>query len=277
MRLLSSQAIVSIPALKETNSILISPTASTNKIINGNHIISFFPSQIEIAEAITNYLISNNIKYINVVYSANKSYSKKMANSFKKTFNKSGGNIKNFIPVNSNFISLSKYADNLKNNKVRYIFIPMSDLNAAKTILELERLGVNNYIIGSDSWATYSDSIQLLINKLVTKRTVYASLPIMYSPNRKNKTNGIFVKLFKKKYSLYPTDMEAFSYDSLNLIAKLLSKCNINQVRYYLKKCLKISLPFKSTTGLIVNSNGLYLSRSIIIEHIVMGKNPNDK
>ncbi len=269
---LSAQANVSIPALAQTHSLLISPTASSDKLKKGNRIISFFPSQRKVAIAIVNYLLKHKINKIDIIYCEDRDYSTEMAKTFEAIFTKAGGTIESIMPVNSNLISLQQYASVLKKLDDGCVFIPMSGLNAAKTILELERLGINNNIIGSDSWATYAGSIKKLINRFVTNRTVRATIPVMYHSDVDTKVNQVFVKQFKVKYDSPPVDMAAFSYDGIRLLGKMLDKCNQAQLRNNPIRCLKKALPFKSTTGTIEGKNGIYLARPIMMEHIVMGK-----
>ena len=92
--------------------------------------------------------LKNKVNKIDVIYSEDRDYSTEMAKTFEKIFTRSGGVVENIMPVNSNLISLQRYAPILNNPDDNYVFIPMSDLNAAKAILELERLGINENIIG---------------------------------------------------------------------------------------------------------------------------------
>lgn len=272
---LSSQIDVAISALKKTHSLLITPTGSSDKIAKETRVISFFPSRQEVADAIIQYLGRNNVKSVSIIYSIDKDYSAGMATTFKNDFSKVGGKVDHMMSVNSNLISLKKYEPILKKFSSGYVFIPMSDLDAAKTVMELERLGINANLIGSDAWATYSNSIEKLIDSFVTKRTVHAVIPVMYTTDMHTKVNLAFVRLFTEKYSSKPTDLEAFSYDGARLMGKMLKTCGASNLRKDPATCLRRSLPFQSTTGQIKGGTGLYLARAIMMKSIIMGKRPD--
>lgn len=269
---ISSQIDVAINSLRKTKSVLLSPTASNDHIDNYARIISLFPSQSQVAIKLTKYLLKKKVAKIDIIYSENHLYSRYMTQLFTNHFTNAGGKVDKTIALNSNSLSLQPYKKTLLQQKPRYVFIPMTDLNAAKIILELERIGVHAMIIGSDSWASYAGPLQKLINQNITSRKINAVIPIMYQPSMKNKTNSTFVHSFESKFGAKPNDLEAFSYDGLRLINNALNYCTLKKFKATPRQCFIKALPFESTTGMLEKGSKMTINRPIKMLELSLGR-----
>lgn len=258
-------------SLKSTNSLLISPTGSynNNSNINNDRVITFFPSMTKMANKISEYLLKKGIKKLTIIYTPDKFYSKKMTAAFKKIYIKFNGEIIAVFPVYSGQISINQYLKQLIANKHNYIFLPVTDIDAAKIITQFKLNNIEATFIGSDSWATYSTYVLKRLNHLMVENHSNAIIPIMYDRTINNRTNRIFIDQYKQEYKdTYPTDMEAFSYDSILILHKMIQICGLSLLEDSPLQCLNKSLPFDTTTGIISKIDGVSLCRRIFMKDI---------
>lgn len=232
----SEQAMIAIPALKKTNSYLLSPTASDEQVIKNSQIITFFPSNKEITESISSKMIKNGMNKAIVIYTNNHYYAKETQKYFIKAFKQQGGSVPLIIPFRAGNLNLYSYKKSLLAEKTTPVFLPDCDLDAAKIILELKELGSGSTIIGSDSWSTYSSSVENYLEHAEKTFTVKIIIPKITESKFHEGHEKAFNDYFQKKTKAFPTDMIFFSYDSIFSIQNAVDFCGNKNMP--LNKCL---------------------------------------
>lgn len=263
----SDQALAARKALIETNSILITPTASATAILEQpSRIVMMYPTNEFIAASIAREVQRRGIRKVLSIFASNNKYSSDMNLNFKKAFEKNGGQFED-VAIRTGRADLSEVISKLKMNDYKYVFVPLFELDAATLIAEVSRNGLQPFFIGTDAWGTYSN----VIRHLVKNRSQLVILPIIYDPASKAPVNNIFVSGYKKNISNQPTDLAAFSFDAVNVAYKLNRTCGDNVSTGKIPFCLRQTLPLQTTTGTVAEARGLALRRTFQIRDVVIG------
>ncbi len=260
----SAQAIAARQALRDTESLLISPTASADTIaISPSRTVLIFPTNSEIAEATAKELSRRGIKSIVSIFSSHNIYSENMNEAFKKYFKKAGGQVIDF-KVNSGRMELDTQIEKIKAALSGYLFLPMFELDAAKVIAELSRNNLKPIYVGTDSWGTYSK----VIKNLLKNSSMSAVLPQVYDPNAPYKQNQFFVSIYKKMFEESPSDLSAFSFDGVNLAVQISNSCTSFRSDKKLQECMARIKTLNTTMGKMRLSNDLRATRLTPIKFI---------
>ncbi len=259
----SDKVQVAIKALKKTNSILISPTATSDSLVGKNQrTILMSPRNSLIAMELARNVIAVDIKNISIIYAENSIYSSDMAQVFKKEFEKRGGSIKSMIPIQAGRINLAPHIQEI-NQDESHLFLPLFELDVAHIVNYLALNGVKKKYIGSDSWGTYSE----VILKLTKEYEFSAILPVIYSADYESNANTKFIEAYSQMTNKKnPSDTAAFACEGVLLYKKMLAVCSLEKLRTNPYKCLKKSLPFSGLGEDINSSSYLSLNRILSIK-----------
>lgn len=268
---LSEQAIISSKTLDLNKLLLFSPTASDDALKSSGRIFTFFSFDANTVDKIVTRLSELKAKKVAVIYVGNNRHNVKVKNVFKQQFIQAGGEITDDLPVISGKINLAPYVELLKEKKPDYICISAYVLDANKIILELKKYNIDIPTIQEETWSSYSINIANSVNKYLKGRKTSTIIPVMYDVNAKNSRNIEFLKLFTQRYNKNPTDTQAFAYDAIFLIHKMLKNCSLDTLLQYPDDCLHKALPFDSVTGLIAKAQELNISRGVTLKTINMG------
>lgn len=261
----SDQALAAIPALKETKTLLITPTASSDDLLKANsRILMLFPRNSYIAEETIKEITKKHIEQVGIIYAENNRYSENMAKEFTKLYKNQGGKVVFSIPVRSGHIDLSSQLETLSKYKNTYIFLPLFELDVAKVISYLHSKKLSLAYIGADSWGTYS-----VVIRKVTKEIPYkAIVPVVYSPSQNSELNTPFVNKYEKLFQTSPSDLTAFSYEGLRLYQKMLAMCQESQLLNAPEECLAKSIPYQGISHVIKQASQMNILRPIqFMEH----------
>jgi branched-chain amino acid transport system substrate-binding protein len=115
-----------------------------------------------------------------------------------------------FSSDNTNYRSL---ISQFSNDAFDAVFIAASSLPSAFMVKQLREMGVQQPILGSDSFnsSTFTDTLKDFGKNIIA--------PSFYNPNKKNIINQYFIKSYLKKYGQKPDYRAAQGYDSLMLLA----------------------------------------------------------
>lgn len=103
----SDQALGAGDALRETRSVLFTPTASSEALVDGDRrTVLLFPRNGQIAGFLAAQARKRGIKSVSVIYGKNSVYSRDMAELFTRDFEKLGGRVARSIPVRIGHFSL---------------------------------------------------------------------------------------------------------------------------------------------------------------------------
>lgn len=242
----TSQVLSGIKAINETSSILFSPTASDEDLLNkSNKIILMSITNNEYLSNIFIKIKELGFKKAAIIYLNNDSYSASMANGFIKQ------SLKNNIQIiyqkgiqSGKKLNYDKIDLNLL-NKTDILFLPLFELDAVKITGLLYMKGFRKKIIGTDSWGSNQELLSIL-PKNATSILLFSTSSYLTSDSSIKENN--FYKKYLNEYNTPPMDMSAFSYDALKILIKKNRNCNKNQSIY---ECLEYLKHFNSSTGKI--------------------------
>lgn len=264
----SDQSLAARRALVDTGSILITPTASSMAVQESpTRTIMLFPTNEIIAKELIKVAKAKGAKKIVSIYAANNSYSSDMNRVFMLAAHSAGLEVTS-EPIRSGHIELSGAVNTLRATGAKFVFLPLFELDAAKVIAEIGRSKLSPLYIGTDAWGTYSTVLKSLVRGTQER----AVLPVIYDPALKSGPNSWFVQSFEENFSRLPTDLAAFSFDAVAIVAKLSKNCGTKIETNQISKCLSKILPFSSTTGPIRAKSGLSLQRKVAVREVVLGQ-----
>lgn len=257
----SDQALMAGDALRETGSVLLTPTASSERLKAGDRrTVLLFPGNSEIAEFMALESRRSGIDSVVVVFGENNAYSREMAGLFSKAFQGAGGKIAHSIPIRFGHFSLESSLAILRRNDYTHLFLPLFELDVARIISALREAGISKKFIGADSWGTSSKVIRAMVEGIRFE----ALLPSIYSSGIDTRENREFVAKYRAAFGSEPTDLAAFSYDGIRILQRFAAACPKQpDTRQQVEACLQKTLPFKSVTGDISSRQGLALERPL--------------
>lgn len=264
----TDEALAAHRALVETRSILITPTASSNELlVAGGRTILLYPTNAETAAVLAQEARRRGVERTLVLYADNKRYSSHLAKVFEQQFVARGGHIAAAIGLRAGRINLEPHLAQIRAASFTHVFLPLFELDAAKTILSLRQYGLTPSFIASDSWGTYST----VISNLVRDNGVRALTPVIYDAASTSVLNSFVVGEYQKRYGKKPTDLGALSVEAILLIDALNRRCSGELLASRLEQCLASALPLESTMGTITQSTGLALKRRIVVRELTLG------
>ncbi len=254
----SDQSLAAIEALSQTDSLLITPTASSDLLIQKqSHTILMFPTNSVIAGAISKELHRMGVKSVLSIYSNHNAYSKNMNQEFRTAFKESGGKMRE-ISVRAGRVDLTGHLQYIKSKRNEYIFLPLFELDAAKVIAQISRSGIKAKYIGADSWGTYST----VIKNLLKSSAIIATIPQIYDPGSRAHQNVKFISRYKNNFGELPSDLAAFSYDGANLAFRILENCPFTEVNNKLRACISNLYNIQTTMGKVQINSTLQVRRT---------------
>ncbi len=243
----SEQTHAATKAINETNSYLISPTATDDAILkNSSSIILLSSPNSQLAKSIIKQAEQNGIKEIAIIHGKNNVYSQSMAQLLKEATKDSKIKVSYEAGVR---IGRSTQIEGLDNNtlkKVDAIILPVFELDAVKILGHLNKHQINTKVIGTDSWGSNSKIILSLPEKV--RNNVLFSITT-YDVKDKSVQGSPFYKSYIKDFSQSPSDTSAFSYEALKVLDSMLKDCD--------EKSCPQSFQYAGTTGLVKIENNV--------------------
>lgn len=255
----TEQVLASLEGLKQTQSVLLSPTATSDVIYEkSSNVILLSPTNKKIVKKIISEIEKRKIKKVLMIYSSNDPYSKSIRDIME-------AESKDRLTLKSSGVFLGKGASLNELSSVSLdsydaVFLPLFEHEVLKVMSYLKRLNKDIKLIGSDSWGTHSRIINTLPmdqkkNILFTASLFPTFLESVYS--------GYFYKEYKILNLKEPTDLSAFSYDSVKAI-DLAYDCLQNRNRN--RNILCFHGVFESSTGIQVKINAQSVNRDVFIK-----------
>lgn len=245
----SDQAKIGREAVRGKNAVLITPTATSDTLVEAeSNLVLISPRNSLIIADLVNNLVERRIKTVGVVYAENSIYSRNITEEFVKQFKGKGGEVEAAYSIRSGVGNVEEDLQRIVELKSKNLFIPLYELDAAKTIAYLQKSGLDKFYIGTDAWGTYSQAIHLLVDphKL---RAIYTQL---YQPMGTTFVSGWFLRNYRETYKKMPTDLAAFSFDAALLVLQMNQHCHLKSVgQDGLDNCLKSIKNFDGAAGVV--------------------------
>ncbi len=247
----SNQAQIGKEAARNKNVIIISPTATSDTLIEANsNLVMLAPRNELIIKDLLRYMQSRKkIKKIAVIYSSNNISSRDSTMKFISEFIKAGGEVEVTVPVRSGGDLNAEDLKKLANTQSQYIFVSLLEADAAKVIAYMQMNNTHKHYIGSIAWGTYLETIRLL-----TKfDDLDAFYPQLFTPSGINTVISTwFVSAYEKHFNRLPTDLAAFSFDAALFAVQMNHNCELRDVSSHgVGKCLKEIQNFNGASGTI--------------------------
>lgn len=195
-----------------------------------------------------------------VLYDVGNDYSKGLAEYFKATFSKGGGNIVAYESYQKDDVDFSAIITKVGMKKPEVIYIPDYYNKVALVARQLREKGLKGVMIGGDGW----DSPELL--KIAGNAIVGGYFTNHYSPDRKDPVADAFIKKYKEKFGVVPDALGALGYDSTVMLLKVLDSVK-KPTQEEIMKALSTMKNFKGVTGSIsFDKNGDAIKSAVILK-----------
>jgi LysM repeat protein len=234
-------------AVKNSNTLLILPYSSPNKVLLGNeNVLKITPSLPTGMENLSLQLIdkNKNTQFILVHNALNKEM--QIVDLIKKTFKaQNNDSIKEIIYKTVGLKGLTGALSKSKNNM---IIVASSDQAFVTDLFnKLKALDTKEYkisVTGMDSWINYDNLDINMIQKLNLQ------IPANSYINYTDTVTNIFIKSYREKYNTEPGKYSFSGYDAAMYFIPLLIKYGngaIDKIESTKKTCLSTAFDFKKT------------------------------
>lgn len=188
-------------------------------------------------------------------------YSKGLADVFKSTYTKAGGNIvgeESYLQKDQDYKPI---LTKIKAQNPDLIYIPGYYEDVGKIIKQARELGMNMPVLGGDAWDSpvlvEMGGAQALNNTFFTN---------FYSIEDKNPVSNAFVESYRKEYGKTPDSMAAMGYDAAKLLVDGIKRANSTEAGK-IKDALSATKKFSSVSGeMSLNENHDAVRGVVIIE-----------
>jgi branched-chain amino acid transport system substrate-binding protein len=200
-----------------------------------------------------------------VLYDMASEYNKGIAEFFKKSFEKMGGQVVAFESYTKDDKDFSSQLTKIKAANPDVLFLPNYYNEVPLQAQQARRLGITAPLIGSDSWG----SSELLT--LGGKDLEGAFFSSHYAPDIATPKAQEFIKAFETKYGKKPDDVAALTYDSGQLLLAAITKSK-SLDRQKVRDALATISEFEGVTGTMKFSGTGDPVKSAVIIQIKDGK-----
>jgi branched-chain amino acid transport system substrate-binding protein len=170
---------------------------------------------------VAKFVLDNlKLKKAAVLYDVASEYNKGIAEVFKETFEKSGGQIVAFETYTTNDKDFSAQLTKIKKAEPSVIFLPNYYSEVPLQIQQAKRLGISVPFVGSDSWGS-SELVKLCGTDC---ENYYFSTH--YAADNATPTAKKFIENYKKAYGNIPDDVAALTFDSFGLLSQAIKNGN---------------------------------------------------
>ncbi len=149
-----------------------------------------------------------------ILYDVGNDYSKGLAEYFKDTFTKKGGNVVTYESYQKDDVDFSALITKIQVKKPDVLYLPDYYNKVALIARQVREKGLKSTLIGGDGW----DSPELL--KIAGSAIVGGYFTNHYSPDRKDPVAEAFIKRYKEKHNAIPDALAALSYDATMILLK---------------------------------------------------------
>jgi branched-chain amino acid transport system substrate-binding protein len=200
-----------------------------------------------------------------VLYDMASEYNKGIAEFFKKSFEKLGGQVVSFQSYTKDDKDFSSPLTEITAANPEVLFLPNYYNEVPLQAQQARRLGITAPLIGSDSWG----SSELLT--LGGKDLEGAFFSSHYAPDIATPKAQEFIKAYEAKYGKKPDDVAALTYDSGQLLLTAIAKAG-SRDRQKVRDALANISKFEGVTGTMKFSGTGDPVKSAVIIQIKDGK-----
>jgi len=157
-------------------------------------------------------------KTAGVLYDVGNDYSKGLAEYFRSTFVKGGGNVVAFESYQKDDVDFSALITKIGVKKPDVIYVPDYYNKVALIAKQIREKGLKGVMIGGDGW----DSPELL--KIAGNAIAGGYFTNHYSAGRKDAVAESFMKRYKDKFGMAPDTFAALKYDATVMLLNVIDR-----------------------------------------------------
>jgi branched-chain amino acid transport system substrate-binding protein len=246
---------------------MISP-ASTNEEVTkiGDYIFRICFIDPFQGEAMANFAMKTlHAKRAAILLDTKQDYSIGLANSFRETFKKNGGEEVSEQAYSSGDKDFRAALTSIRASNPDVIFIPGYYSEVSLIVRQARELGITCPLIGGDGW----DSSELTKGAENDFNNTYFSNH--FSTEDPDSAVQNFIKKYKAKYNADPDAMSALGYDAANILADAIKRAGSTDPKK-LRDAIAATTNFPGVTGSISIDKDRNASKPLTILQIVDGK-----
>jgi branched-chain amino acid transport system substrate-binding protein len=246
---------------------MISP-ASTNEEVTriGDYIFRICFIDPFQGEAMANFAMKTlHAKRAAILLDTKQDYSLGLANSFRETIRKNGGDIVSEQAYSSGDKDFRAALTSIRASNPEVIFIPGYYSEVSLIVRQARELGITCPLIGGDGW----DSSEL--TKGAEKEFNGTYFSNHFSTEDPDSAVQNFIKKYKAKYQIDPDAMSALGYDAANILADAMKRAGSTDSKK-LRDAIAATKDFSGVTGSITINAERNALKPLTILQIVDGK-----
>lgn len=263
----SSRSRAGGPIAQQAKIPMISP-ASTNEEVTkiGDYIFRICFIDPFQGEALANFGMKTlHAKRAGILLDTKQDYSIGLANSFRETIRKNGGDIVSEQAYSSGDKDFRAALTSIRASNPEVIFIPGYYSEVSLIVRQARELGITCPLLGGDGW----DSPELTKGAEKDFNGTYFSNH--FSTEDPDPAVQNFIKKYKAKYNAEPDAMAALGYDAANILADAIKRAGGTDSKK-LRDAIAATKDYSGVTGSITIDSNRNASKPLTILQIVNGK-----
>lgn len=197
-----------------------------------------------------------------ILYDQSNDYTIGLANTFKETFTKNGGQILSMEAYTQNDVDFSAVLTNIAQQKPDILYLPDYYQKVSLIGKQAREKGINSIFLGGDGW----DSTEL---DYATMEGGYFTSH--YSPDDPRPEVKTWVDSYKAKYNSVPDAFATLGYDGTNMLLNAIKNANSDDPAK-IKEALQATKDFAAVTGKLSFDNDGNPIKPAVILQIKSGK-----
>ncbi|MCX7966242.1 MAG: ABC transporter substrate-binding protein, partial [Syntrophorhabdaceae bacterium] len=195
-----------------------------------------------------------------VLYDVGNDYSKGLAEYFRDTFTKKGGNVVAYESYQKDDVDFSALITKVQVKKPDVLYLPDYYNKVALIARQVREKGLKSILLGGDGW----DSPELL--KIAGSAIEGGYFTNHYSPDRKDPVADGFIKRYREKHNTVPDALAALSYDATMILLKAIDNAKSLKNEDLMRSLNNIK-NYKGVTGNInFDKNGDAVKSAVILK-----------
>ncbi len=213
----SSVTLALAPLANQYKTVLISPISSSAELSTkgGKYFFRTVPSDNLQAEMLADWVISDSIKKVAIVYT-NNNWGKPLADAFSKLFETAGGKIVYSDGIEGNSTDFRTVVLKLRGLKFDAIVSPTYPKEGGAFVRQLKQAGISTKLFGGDNWGSPEF---LSIAKNGADGAYYT-----FPTENKTKLFDEFSVKYEKRFGVKPDILAAYAYDAATAVIDAIQK-----------------------------------------------------
>jgi branched-chain amino acid transport system substrate-binding protein len=226
---MSSSVANSVGKICQSKKVIMITTASAPSISTlGNYIYRIYPSDSYDGSFLAQQIIKQNLLKSIVIY-LNNDFGAGMVKVFEETYKKEGGRIIDKFAFEPNQQDFTILVSKIKEKKIDNLFIIATQKEYISIINNMENINIKDIPIFTP--VNIEDKVVTNAISSAMLNKIQYSKPVFDLDNNSTAIQNSFKKLWSKVYKEKPNIFNAYGYDSIKLIDKMITETKDNQYK----------------------------------------------